>query len=130
MPTYEYKCNECGVIEEIVHSIKESPLIECPYCKNKGKKVTMERLISLNKGGFIFKQWTEAQAYKIKRDRYNKSEELGKKQKERYGEGPKLVPNVGGEEVGSWEEAKKLAASKKLNTNTYDKFIEKNKLIK
>lgn len=123
MPTYDYKCPHCGLIKEIVHSIKDDPIIYCSDCLKEGKEISMERLISYPSGGFIFKQWTEAQSFKIKRDKYKKNEILEKKQIERYGSGPKLVPNVNGEIVGSWEEAKKLAKDKKLNYQTYDKMI-------
>jgi putative FmdB family regulatory protein len=125
MPTYDYKCPECGIIKEIVHSIKEDPIIYCSECLKIDKKIIMERMITYPAGGFIFKQWTEAQAYKIKRDKYKNNEILEKKQKERYGEGPKLVPNVNGEIVESWEKAKMVAKDKKLNDSTYDKMIQK-----
>jgi len=39
MPTYEYKCEECGKSLEIFQSIKDSPLKKCPYCmKDKLKR--------------------------------------------------------------------------------------------
>lgn len=42
MPRYDYNCENCGVFE-VVQSITESPLEQCPNC---GGKVT--RLISSN----------------------------------------------------------------------------------
>lgn len=32
MPTYQYECSECGLQEEIRHSIKQEFLTECPGC--------------------------------------------------------------------------------------------------
>ncbi|KUO48961.1 MAG: hypothetical protein APF76_10010 [Desulfitibacter sp. BRH_c19] len=42
MPTYEYKCEKCGVFEKL-QSIKDDPLKNCPECNSK-----VERLISRN----------------------------------------------------------------------------------
>ncbi len=50
MPTYEYKCNNCGHAFEKFHSIMAAPIKKCPEC---GKNA-VERLISAG-GGIIFK---------------------------------------------------------------------------
>ncbi len=49
MPTYEYACPTCGIVEAY-QSIKDNALKKCPACKKQ--KVT--RLVSLG-GGVIFK---------------------------------------------------------------------------
>src|SRR4051812_25805112 len=49
MPTYEYACPDCGIVE-VFQSIKEKALTRCPQCKKR--KVT--RMISRG-GGVIFK---------------------------------------------------------------------------
>jgi putative FmdB family regulatory protein len=49
MPTYEYACPNCGIVEAF-QSIKEPALTKCPACK-KGK---VQRMISSG-GGVIFK---------------------------------------------------------------------------
>lgn len=49
MPTYEYKCLECGIKFERFQSITEEPIKSCPECGGEVK-----RLISPG-GGFIFK---------------------------------------------------------------------------
>ena len=49
MPTYEYACPKCGLVEAF-QSIKEDALTKCPICKKQ--KVT--RMVSLG-GGVIFK---------------------------------------------------------------------------
>ena len=49
MPTYEYRCLECGHQFEAFHSMQEDPIRICPEC---GKRV--ERLIS-GGSGLIFK---------------------------------------------------------------------------
>jgi putative FmdB family regulatory protein len=49
MPTYVYQCKECGLEFEKYHSITKRPIIKCPSCKGKTK-----RLIS-GGGGIIFR---------------------------------------------------------------------------
>ena len=43
MPTYDYKCNNCGFEFEAFQSIKDDALTECIKCKGK-----VQRLISKN----------------------------------------------------------------------------------
>lgn len=53
MPTYEYKCEECGSVIEIFQSIKATPLrkAECETC---GTRRPVKRLIGTG-GAVIFK---------------------------------------------------------------------------
>lgn len=125
MPTYDYKCEKCGTIVEIVHSIKESPIILCEKCPEQN----MNRLISKNFGGFVIKGEAPSKVCREKSYRVKRNAELGVKQLERYGSGPRTVPNVQGEEVGSWSEASKLAKSKGLNSDSYKPMIEKEKIV-
>ena len=39
MPTYEYVCTECGNPLEVVQSIHEPSLTECPQCQGRLRKV-------------------------------------------------------------------------------------------
>jgi len=32
MPAYDYKCPECGEIQEFTHGMTESPVVKCPEC--------------------------------------------------------------------------------------------------
>jgi putative FmdB family regulatory protein len=125
MPTYEYRCNKCKDVVEIVHSIKESPILICENCPES----VMERLISHNIGGFVIKGESPSKVIKEMGVRRKKNADLGVRQLERYGSGPSVAPNVGGEEVGSWSEAAKLAKSKGLRSETYEPMIRKEKKI-
>jgi putative FmdB family regulatory protein len=49
MPTYEYKCQSCGLIFEKFQSMKDKPLENCPECNGK-----VQRLIG-GGAGIIFK---------------------------------------------------------------------------
>ena len=54
MPTYEYKCNDCGHLFEKEQKITAKPIKKCPKCEG-----TVERLISATafslKGGGWYK---------------------------------------------------------------------------
>ncbi|MBE9569719.1 MAG: zinc ribbon domain-containing protein [Proteobacteria bacterium] len=41
MPTYEYKCEDCGYMFEKFQSMKDKPIAKCPKCDG-----TVRRLIS------------------------------------------------------------------------------------
>jgi len=128
MPSYEYRCNDCSTIVEIIHSIKESPQFFCEKCSSKQP---LERLISFNKSGFILKGGSEAIHWKEKRQRMKKRSELGVKQIDRYGTegGTSLKPNVGGIETDSWSDAAKLAKEAGINADSYKPMIEKEKNV-
>jgi len=49
MPTYEYKCRDCGHAFERFQGINEDPISRCPECEGK-----VRRLISSG-GGLVFK---------------------------------------------------------------------------
>lgn len=49
MPTYNYKCSDCGHQFETVQSMKDDPLKNCPECS----KDTLDRLVSPT--GFVLK---------------------------------------------------------------------------
>jgi putative FmdB family regulatory protein len=42
MPTYNYKCSDCGAEIEAVQKMSEAPLKTCPTCS----KDTLDRIIS------------------------------------------------------------------------------------
>lgn len=131
MPTYDYKCPQCNVVYEIVHSIKENPDLYCPNedCIASGEDIKLQRMISLNRNGsgFIIKGWTESQHYKFKREKIKENAKLEMKQIDKFGTGPSLKPNVAGMEVDSWSDAKKLAKEAGLNTSSYDRHIKNEK---
>lgn len=39
MPTYEYRCTQCDSVLEVVQSIHEDALSECPTCGGKLRKL-------------------------------------------------------------------------------------------
>ena len=52
MPTYEYKCKDCGEGLEAVQAFTDDPLTECPACGGRLKKVFGSIGISFKGSGF------------------------------------------------------------------------------
>ncbi len=52
MPTYEYVCKRCGHLFEIVQSMKDDTLTECPECGGELRKVFAPPAISFKGSGF------------------------------------------------------------------------------
>jgi putative FmdB family regulatory protein len=52
MPTYEYRCTECGDHLEVVQSFADDPLNVCPRCEGRLKKVFNSPGISFKGSGF------------------------------------------------------------------------------
>jgi putative FmdB family regulatory protein len=50
MPTYQYRCTDCGNELEVVQKMMDNALTKCPKC---GKE-TLQRVISAE-GGFVLK---------------------------------------------------------------------------
>lgn len=52
MPTYEYRCRDCGDDLEVVQAFTDDPLTECPSCGGTLKKVFGAVGISFKGSGF------------------------------------------------------------------------------
>jgi putative FmdB family regulatory protein len=52
MPTYEYRCKDCGQHVEVVQSFKDDPLTECPNCRGQLRKVFGNVGIAFKGSGF------------------------------------------------------------------------------
>lgn len=52
MPTYEYVCRSCGHLFEIVQSMRDETLTECPQCGGELRKVFAPPAISFKGSGF------------------------------------------------------------------------------
>lgn len=126
MATYDYFCDRCGCTTETIHGMLEKPEIKCPECEG-----VMEKLISRNIGGFILKGGTPSTHSREKENRRKHSEEMGRRQRERYGEPAKIKPNIAGIETGTWENAHTIAQEIKKETGifpeTYAPLAEKEK---
>lgn len=52
MPTYEYRCRNCGRPLEVVQSFTDDPLTECPACGGELRKVFQAVGIAFKGSGF------------------------------------------------------------------------------
>ncbi|MFP3902088.1 MAG: FmdB family zinc ribbon protein, partial [Acidimicrobiia bacterium] len=52
MPTYEYRCKDCGEHLEVVQAFTDDPLTECPACAGTLKKVFRPIGIAFKGSGF------------------------------------------------------------------------------
>jgi putative FmdB family regulatory protein len=52
MPTYEYRCKDCGHELEVVQSFSEPPLTECAVCRGSLRKVFSPVGVVLKGSGF------------------------------------------------------------------------------
>lgn len=126
MPTYEYQCqaSDCEYPFEVRLSLSEynAPQV-CPMCGGVARKL----ISALN---FVLRgdDWP-GKNIKIKGQMAAKNERLTAKQNamRRDAPGMTLAPNVGGERVGSWSEAQKLASEKGLSTASYEAKIKEEK---
>ena len=50
MPTYEYRCTDCGEHTEAFQKMSDAPLVKCPKCGHE----TLKRLVS-GGAGVIYK---------------------------------------------------------------------------
>ena len=121
MPAYDYKCLKCGKIEEVTHRISETVTVSCLDCGT-----VMERQIG-GGSGFIIKGGTSAIHWKEKRLRHKMGEEAGERMKKRYGEGPKVQPNIAGVPQDSWSDCQKLAKECGMNSASYQPLVDKEK---
>ena len=52
MPTYEYRCKDCGEHLEVVQAFTDDPLTECPNCAGPLRKVFGNIGITFKGSGF------------------------------------------------------------------------------
>ena len=115
MPTYSYVC-QCGSDRDVFHGIFDKTEVLCS-CGS-----IMGRAITVGAGAYV-KAITPVKYWKEDRLRMKKSAALEVRQIERHGSGSKLVPNYNGEELASWDDAKKKAIDDGRSTKHFDKMI-------
>jgi putative FmdB family regulatory protein len=79
MPTYEYVCKSCGHLFEIVQSMRDEPLRECPECGGELRKVFAPPAISFKGTGFYATDHgKKSSKQKEKGEKGEKGEKAGK----------------------------------------------------
>ena len=79
MPIYEYKCQNCGHLFEVLQRISEEPLSDCPKCK----KDALKKLVSAPNFRLKGEGWYETDFKKDRRKNLaeNKEEKTSDKDK-------------------------------------------------
>ena len=128
MPVYSYQCENTDCTEMFERSLPISEyaaLQSCPVCDSATKKM-------ITSVGFILKgdDWV-GKNLRIKKQMSDKNRRLAGKENEMKRDAPAvtLAPNVDGERVANWSEAKKLAESKGKDTSSYDKMVRKERRL-
>jgi hypothetical protein len=136
MPTYGYQCTSCETIAEHELPISIDQKAQHPPCVNCGDPCNYVWIPSVPQ--VILKDGASgswpSKGNRFKQYRQKQSEAVGKRQRDRYGESKKAIPNYNGQETGTWEEAKYQAVKDKgLEVGpTYDHKIaelKKDKII-
>lgn len=52
MPIYEYQCDSCGKVDEVLQKINEKPLTECRHCSGKLHKLISQSAFHLKGTGW------------------------------------------------------------------------------
>ena len=52
MPTYGYRCTECGNEYDVWQRMSDEPVAECPVCKGRGKRLIFPAGIVFKGAGF------------------------------------------------------------------------------
>jgi len=125
MPTYTYRCSGCdNTFEKVLCLAEFDEPQDCPECGPEAGPA--KRVITAV--GFVLKGdgWS-GKNMKIKRQMMKRREHIGGRERELKNDGPgvRLAPNVDGQRVGSWAEAKKLAKSKGKDAGSYDAIVRK-----
>ena len=120
MPTYTYACDVCEIdFEQILPLDRYNEPQACPSCGATSRKTVAPVGFILTGDGWASKNG------RVAKQMAEKNRRLDAKQRELKNDGPgvTLAPNVGGERVDSWSDAKKLAESQGKNGASYDKLV-------
>ena len=52
MPRYNYKCTECGTLDERTHGFNDKPEYTCPFCGGEQKKTWNAPAVQFKGSGF------------------------------------------------------------------------------
>jgi putative FmdB family regulatory protein len=70
MPIYEYQCDQCGKLEEVIQKFSDEPLKKCRHCSGKLQKLISQSAFHLKGTGWYVTDY----AGKSPKDTKNKSE--------------------------------------------------------
>lgn len=129
MPTYDYKCEKCGIIE-IFHQMSEHDKTVCPECNTKG----LEKQIGSG-SGFIMKNKQANQYNDIRKARYWRDHN-GVRHKVTDADGYSHSPTPSSKQTKSPEEVAAIKRNaramekKRREKESYRRYVEKVKRLK
>ncbi len=118
MPEYSFACVTCGHrFDKTLPISQHAEPQACPECVTG----SVEQLIGDGVGMVLKGDVWPGKNIRIRNQMADRRAAVGRRELQLKMDGPgiRLVPNVGGERVDSWDEAQRLAASKGKNTATY-----------
>ena len=59
MPLYEYQCEKCGLIHEVIQKFSDSPLKECPECTGPLQKLLSASAIQFKGSGWYVTDYAD-----------------------------------------------------------------------
>ena len=62
MPIYEYECNECGCVEEVIQKFSDKPLTKCAHCSGKLHKLISQSTFHLKGTGWYVTDYANKSA--------------------------------------------------------------------
>ncbi len=80
MPLYEYKCQKCASVFEVIQKISDSPLTACPECGGRLNKVLTAPAIQFKGSGFYITDYAKKE--KPEKDVPPKKKQKGDKKEE------------------------------------------------
>jgi putative FmdB family regulatory protein len=111
MPTYEYRCRDCGHTFDVIQAMIDDPLTVCPVCGGELRKVFAPPAISFKGSGF----YATDHGKKSKSSGEKSGERSGEKSGEKSSEKPAASTDHSTSEkkdkTGSAKPAEKTAAS-------------------
>lgn len=70
MPIYEYQCEQCGKVDEVLQKFSDKPLTKCAHCSGKLHKLISQSAFHLKGSGWYVTDY----AGKSQKDTKTKSE--------------------------------------------------------
>ena len=110
MPIYSYRCDKCEIITEDTHTIEgfKEHHPSCTECDGTCSYIYIPSVPQIvfhdgNSGSWPSK------GERIKKQMRARSEAAAKRQRDRYGEAPRAIPNYKGDIAPSWADARSEA---------------------
>jgi putative FmdB family regulatory protein len=82
MPIYEYGCESCGQVTEILQKLSDAPLKKCPHCSGKLKKLMSLNTFHLKGSGWYVTDYAGKKAPETKAEKESTETKSSDKPKE------------------------------------------------